>query len=173
MDWSVPSLSPAANSRPGRFSPCPTDNRLLRRPAAAIEVISSQSSVISCQTFPIEHGVGKSYSFRMIDLISQKYDDLVELCRQSRVDHLDLFGSAATGDFDPSSSDLDFVIEFEDRAAPGLLNRYLDFAAALERLFGRHVDLLTPRSIRNPYFRQTLDSTRETLYDHRVETAHP
>lgn len=108
----------------------------------------------------------------MIDLISQKYDDLVALCRQFKVDYLDLFGSAAMGRFDPSSSDLDFVIEFEDREAPGLLNRYLDFAAALERLFGRHVDLLTPRSIRNPYFRQALDDTREKLYDHRTEAAH-
>jgi len=109
----------------------------------------------------------------MIDLISQKHDDLVELCRQFKVDHLDLFGSAATGGFDPASSDLDFVIEFQDRKVPGLLNRYLDFAAALERLFGRHVDLLTPRSIRNPYFRETVNETRETLYDQRVEAAHP
>ena len=109
----------------------------------------------------------------MIDLIEQKRIELVGLCRQFRVDHLDLFGSAVTGRFDPASSDLDFIIEFEDRTAPGLLNRYLDFAAALERLFGRHVDLLTPRSIRNPYFKQSLDRTRETIYDRRVQTAHP
>jgi len=109
----------------------------------------------------------------MIDLISQKHDDLVELCRRFKVDHLDLFGSAATGSFDPASSDLDFVIEFQDRKVPGLLNRYLGFAAALERLFGRHVDLLTPRSIRNPYFRETVNETRETIYDQRVEAAHP
>ena len=108
----------------------------------------------------------------MIEMIAQKKDELVDLCRRFKVDHLDLFGSAATGRFDPSSSDLDFIIEFEDRAAPGLLNRYLDFAAALERLFGRPVDLLTPRSIRNPYFRQTLESTKETIYDCRVQSAH-
>jgi predicted nucleotidyltransferase len=105
-------------------------------------------------------------------LISQRYDELIELCRQFKVDHLDLFGSATTGSFDPASSDLDFVIEFKDRGAPGLLTRYLDFASALEELFGRRVDLLTPRSIRNPYFRQVFDSTKETLYDQRIEAAH-
>ena len=108
----------------------------------------------------------------MLDLIVQKHGELVDLCRLFRVERLDLFGSAATGEFDPSSSDLDFLIEFEDRASPGLLNRYLDFAEALERLFGRHVDLLTPRSIRNPYFKQEVESTREPLYVRRVQAAH-
>ena len=109
----------------------------------------------------------------MIDLIAQKQDELAELCRQFKVDHLDLFGSAVTGTFDPESSDLDFLIEFEDRASPGLLNRYLDFAEALERLFNRHVDLLTQRAIRNPYFRKTLAETKQAIYDSRIQTAHP
>jgi len=113
------------------------------------------------------------YLVDMINLIQQKRGELTRLCRQFKVDRLDLFGSAATGKFDPSSSDLDFVIEFEDRSTPGILNRYLDFAEALELLFGRHVDLLTPRSIRNPYFRQTLDSTKETLYDRGIQATHP
>lgn len=109
----------------------------------------------------------------MIALIAQKREELISLCRQFKVEHLDLFGSAASGRFDPSSSDLDFIIEFEDHARPGLLNRYLDFAAALERLFGCPVDLITPRSIRNPYFRQTLDATKERIYDGRIQPTHP
>jgi predicted nucleotidyltransferase len=121
----------------------------------------------------IEAPAAPLYIEDMIDLIQQKRGELTSLCRQFKVDRLDLFGSAATGKFDPSSSDLDFIIEFEDRSAPGLLNRYLDFAEALERLFGRHVDLLTPRSIRNPYFRQTLDSTKENLYDRGIQATHP
>ena len=108
----------------------------------------------------------------MIDLVHKKYDELVELCRRFNVERLDLFGSAVTGKFNPETSDLDFIIEFEDRKSPGLLGRYLDFAQALESLFGRHVDLLTPRSIRNPFFRAQIDNTREQLYDRRASTAH-
>jgi len=36
----------------------------------------------------------------------------------------------------------------------------------VERLFGRHVDLVTQASVRNPYFRQSVDATRQPLYEH-------
>ena len=120
----------------------------------------------------IESDYGAGYIGAMIDLIQKKYDELTALCRKFHVERLDLFGSAATGTFNPETSDLDFIIEFEDRESPGLLGRYLDFAQALEGLFGRRVDLLTPRSIRNPFFRAKVDHTREQLYDRRASTAH-
>ncbi|MEI8141131.1 MAG: nucleotidyltransferase domain-containing protein [bacterium] len=107
----------------------------------------------------------------MIELVKQKQTELEGLCRTFQVARLELFGSAATGKFNPNSSDLDFMIEFENRSAPGLLNRYLDFAEALEKLFGRHVDLVTQRSIRNPYFQKVLAVTRELLYEHRTQAA--
>jgi len=107
----------------------------------------------------------------MIELVKQKQTELEALCRTFQVERLELFGSAATGKFNPKSSDLDFMIEFENRSAPGLLNRYLDFAEALEKLFGRHVDLVTQRSIRNPYFQKALAVTRELLYEHRTQAA--
>ena len=120
----------------------------------------------------IAHDSVAGYIWGMIDLIQKKYDDLIALCRKFNIERLDLFGSAATGHFNPETSDLDFIIEFEDRASPGLLGRYLDFAQELERLFGRHVDLLTPRSMRNPFFRAKVNHTREKLYDRRASTAH-
>ena len=104
----------------------------------------------------------------MIDLVKQKKTELATLCRTFRVARLDLFGSAATGKFNPESSDLDFMIEFENRSEPGLLNRYLDFAEALEQLFNRHVDLVTQHSIRNPYFQEAIASTKQSLYEHRT-----
>jgi uncharacterized protein len=39
------------------------------------------------------------------------------LCRRFHVRRLDVFGSAARGDFDPEHSDVDFIVEF-DRSAP-------------------------------------------------------
>jgi len=106
------------------------------------------------------------YSVSMIELVSQKKNAVAALCRKYQVERLDLFGSAATGTFDPASSDLDFIVAFENHSAPGLLNRYLDLAEALERLFNRHVDLVTQNSIRNPYFRQAIEATRQPLYGH-------
>src|SRR6266404_1102061 len=105
----------------------------------------------------------------MIPLIEQHRAALVGLCRRFGVRRLELFGSAARGTFKPESSDLDFLITLE-AASPGeYADNYLGFAQALEELFGRRVDLVTERSIRNPYFRQVVNATRLPVYDDRVE----
>lgn len=106
----------------------------------------------------------------MIPLIVERRAAIAELCRKYGVRRLDLFGSAATGAFREATSDLDFVADFADRS-PGYADRYLAFAEALEALFGRPVDLLTERSIRNPYFRRAVAAARETVYDGRNEAA--
>ena len=101
----------------------------------------------------------------MIDDITNHLDDIAALCRRFGVRRLDLFGSAATGDFNPATSDLDFVAAFADTQSPGYLGRYLGFADALEALFGRPVDLLTENMIGNPYFRESVEATRQPVYD--------
>lgn len=100
----------------------------------------------------------------MIPLVEERRAALAELCRQHCVTKLEIFGSAATGAFKEATSDLDFIAEFADHSA-GYADRYLDFADALEALFGRPVDLLTERSIRNPYFRKSVNASRERVYD--------
>jgi hypothetical protein len=90
------------------------------------------------------------------------------LCRTYGVERLELFGSATSEAFDVATSDLDFIVQFAD-TSPGYADRYLDFAEALEELFGRDVDLVTERSISNPYFRKSVDATREVVYDRRRE----
>jgi predicted nucleotidyltransferase len=107
----------------------------------------------------------------MIELVAQKRRELTELCRRFQVERLDLFGSAATGSFHPESSDIDFIVSFR-RPTPGTyLDLYLDFAEALEQLFQHPVDLLTEKSIRNPYFRRSVELTRKPLYERRNEEA--
>lgn len=103
----------------------------------------------------------------MIDLVTNHLDDIAALCREFGVRRLDLFGSAAAGDFNPETSDLDFVADFADTHVPGYLGRYLGFADALEALFGRPVDLLTENMIGGPYFRQAVEATRQPVYDER------
>ncbi len=100
----------------------------------------------------------------MISLVAQKRNELAALCRQFKVRRLDLFGSAAKDSFSDASSDLDFVVSFSEQD-PGEYTRcYFSLAQALEKLFHRDVDLLTERSIRNPYFRQAIEQTREPVY---------
>ena len=44
------------------------------------------------------------------DILSHR-EELRELCRRYHVRRLDLFGSAARGDFVPARSDLDFLVD--------------------------------------------------------------
>lgn len=102
--------------------------------------------------------------------ILQHLCQIQELCVRFGVSRLELFGSAAGPTFDPGSSDFDFLAEFEN-IQPGSDYgvRYLDFAAALESVLGRRVDILTPRSIKNPYFQRAIDETRVLVFDARSQ----
>ena len=101
----------------------------------------------------------------MIDRIERHRRELSELCNKLKIRRLEVFGSAATGDFKPGESDVDFIVEFEEsEAEPGLLSRYLTLSEELSELLGTEVEIITPQSIRNPYFRRSVDRTRERVY---------
>ncbi len=100
----------------------------------------------------------------MISIVSQKSNEVRELCQQFKVRRLDLFGSAAKQTFQESSSDLDFVVSFSTQEPDEYARCYFSLAQALEKLFRRNVDLVTERSVRNPYFRQVIEQTREPVY---------
>jgi uncharacterized protein len=97
--------------------------------------------------------------------IDAKLDQIARLCRRFKVKRLELFGSASTGAFKPKLSDLDFIVDFGDQPLGPWARRLLDFADALEGLFGRKVDLIMPQSIGNPYFQQAVDASRRLVYE--------
>ena len=106
----------------------------------------------------------------MIALVADKQDEIAALCRRLGVRKLDVFGSAVTGEFNPKTSDIDFVVdlgEYDDTVGA----RYMDLAVALEELLERPVDLITEPSIRDPFFKATISDQRETLYEARDRQA--
>ncbi|HWV36791.1 MAG TPA: nucleotidyltransferase domain-containing protein [Thermomicrobiales bacterium] len=106
----------------------------------------------------------------MIALISDNLEEIRALCRKHRIARLDLFGSAAKGTFDPATSDLDFLVDLGAYDS-SVANRFLDLADDLEKLLGRDVDLVTTRSLKNPYFIASVDAYRENVYDARDRQA--
>lgn len=106
----------------------------------------------------------------MIPLIAEKRDEIVALCRRYGIRKLEVFGSAATGAFDPATSDVDLLVDLGEYDA-FVADRYLDLASDLEALFNRRVDLITEVSIRNPYLRASIDSQRETVFEERDRQA--
>lgn len=97
-------------------------------------------------------------------LIADNLEAIRALCLRYGVRRLDLFGSATSDRFDQATSDLDFVAAFSDTRTPGYAFRYIDFADALEALLGRSVDVVTERSIKSPYFRASVDASRQRIY---------
>ena len=89
---------------------------------------------------------------------------LQQLCASYRVRRLDLFGSALGGRFDPETSDLDFLVEFEDLDLSQYADAYFGLLEALQDLFGRPVDLVMLSAVKNPYFLQEIERTRTMLY---------
>lgn len=90
--------------------------------------------------------------------------ELDRLCRRYHVRSLALFGSAAGDDFDPARSDVDLLVDFEPLPPGTHADAYFGLLESLEDLFGRPVDLVMTRAIRNPYFRQAVESSRHLIY---------
>jgi predicted nucleotidyltransferase len=100
--------------------------------------------------------------------IDEKRDALAALCRRYGVKRLEVFGSAARGsDFDPRKSDLDFLVEFEQRSDLPSLEQFFGFAEALEQLLGRPVDLVERKAVeasRNYIRRRAILRHAEAVY---------
>lgn len=100
----------------------------------------------------------------MDQAVADEGDQLSALCRKHSVKRLELFGSAACGDFDPSRSDLDFVVEFLPVPRRGFGDVYFHLLSDLEALFGRKVDLVEVTAIRNRFFRASVEATKVPIY---------
>ena len=103
-------------------------------------------------------------NLRLAAEFDEKRETVAALCEKYGVAYLDLFGSGTTDDWRPLDSDLDFVVAFRSDSTGRLATRYLGLAEDLEALFGRSVDLITPASIQNPYFRARVDASRSRVY---------
>ena len=97
--------------------------------------------------------------------IAAHQEELVALCRRYGVRRLEVFGSAARGaDFDPTSSDADFLVEFDPDSGHSPLEQFFGFAEALEKALGRPVDLVERGAIVNPFLLASVDHARELVY---------
>ncbi len=92
------------------------------------------------------------------------------LCRRFGVVRLDIFGSAATGAFDPERSDVDFIVDFDDPAAKDIFMRYFGLKESLESVFERPVDLVMAGAMRNRFFIEAANRSRRTVYASTLAT---
>lgn len=98
-------------------------------------------------------------------LIDMHIRRIFELCHLYKVKSLYVFGSILTSRFN-KESDIDLLVKFNKDNIPlsEYADNYFDLQFALEDLLGRKVDLVCEDAIKNPYFRQEVDSKKELIY---------
>lgn len=97
-------------------------------------------------------------------LIAAHQAEIAALCQRYRVRRLALFGSILRPDFDPQSSDIDLVVEFDSPDDGSPAHQYFDFKAALEQLLGRPVDLVELSAMPDSRLRRVIERTQQPLY---------
>jgi len=129
-----------------------------RLKAAPAEALLPQGR--ECLFFTAETGVRDMHT-----AIADKREELAGICRRYGVTRLEVFGSAARGaDFDPETSDADFLVEFDPQSGLNALEQYFGLVDALCETLGRPVDLVENHEFRNPYLRASIDKSRELVY---------
>lgn len=97
--------------------------------------------------------------------ILEKQKELVRLCTKYNVNRLYIFGSASTGNFSPSQSNVDIYVELEKLSPIIRGENLMKLWDDLELLFNRKVDLLTDKSLKNPFLKKSIEKTQILLYD--------
>ena len=100
----------------------------------------------------------------MHSAIAQHRAGISAICERYRISRLEVFGSAArSDDFNPASSDADFLVEFAPGSQPGL-DAYFGAKSELEHLLGRGVDLVERGAVRNPFVLASIHRHLEPIY---------
>ena len=96
--------------------------------------------------------------------LSSKQSEIEELCRKYAVKRLRLFGSALREDWDPESSDFDFLAEFGPPVGMNAFDQLTGLLLDLEALLGRRVDVVDWNAARNPFFKRHAERSAKELY---------
>jgi|MudIll2142460700_1097286.scaffolds.fasta_scaffold15474_2 hypothetical protein len=93
----------------------------------------------------------------------EDYKQAIEkICKDLRVKHLDLVGSASRSDFQSDKSDIDLLVEFD--GIDKLFDRYFELKIKLEEQLGRQVDVIQESAVKNPYVKKSLNRDKVRIY---------
>ena len=106
----------------------------------------------------------KKGSIMIIHAHGDNIEKIRALCRNHNVRSLFAFGSVVTDRFN-DKSDIDLLVSFNPMEYGDYADTYFKLAENFEKLFKRQVDLVTEKSLRNPYFIEFVNKTKTLLYE--------
>ena len=98
-----------------------------------------------------------------MELIKKNISEIKELCKKYHVAELYVFGSATKENFS-ASSDIDFLVQFQNVDPREYFDNYMDFKERLEELLSRDVDLVEIQTVKNPILKRSIDRNKIFLY---------
>ncbi|MCX6224383.1 MAG: nucleotidyltransferase domain-containing protein [Bacteroidia bacterium] len=100
---------------------------------------------------------------RMQRILENRKEDLKNICQALKIKRLYAFGSVVSDKF-TVNSDIDFLISFTDTLTiEEYTNNYFLLHYRLRELFNREIDIVTERTLSNPYFIESINETKELI----------
>lgn len=87
---------------------------------------------------------------------------IAEFCQRWKITEFALFGSVLRDDFRPDS-DIDILATFAAKPA-ATWDDWMKMQKEIEALFGRKVDLVSKKYLKNPYRRHEILKTQKVIY---------
>ena len=101
--------------------------------------------------------------------LENKLPQITALLKKHHITQAFVFGSATNDTFN-DASDVDFLVSIDETLLPEEQGEHLlDLQYDLAETCGRKVDLLTERSLHNPYLIKTINENKILIYDPRNE----
>ena len=101
----------------------------------------------------------------MQPILKDNLAEVILILKAHHVKRAFAFGSVCTDQFN-ENSDIDFLISFEDHLDPIQYGEsYFNLMYSLQDLLKREVDLVTERTLKNPFFIKVLNKTKTPLYE--------
>jgi predicted nucleotidyltransferase len=100
----------------------------------------------------------------MNKILEDNIEALKALCLEYNVGSLYAFGSVCTDQFN-QDSDIDLLISMESKDYGEYADAYFELVDKFEAIFKRPVDLVTFKSLGNPYFIESVNQTKIPIYE--------
>jgi predicted nucleotidyltransferase len=98
-----------------------------------------------------------------VGLSDSNINQIKDICNTYNVKNLYVFGSVLTTKFD-NHSDIDFAVDFKTTDIRQYADNYFNFKNSLQKTLNKEIDLIEIQAIKNPYFKESLDSTKWLIY---------
>lgn len=98
-----------------------------------------------------------------MNISDKNIERIKQICKEYRVKNFSVFGSVLTDNFS-SDSDIDFVVDFDEKDPFKYTDLYFQLKEELEQLLKRQIDLIEERGIKNPFFRKEIDQSKVVIY---------